>query len=359
MQWTVHVRQPQSARVPERAASRADRSDSAEVVRLPDHGRQRVVGEHFYQAVFQHICQGKRVPRAGDAGCWENSLPVTARLVAEHDNPYDQTAVRVDVQYATVGHLPRDDAVKLHRSLTVVQSAGKHAECEGRIVIAGNGDYSIYLHLADLGLVASVLQPQDNKAPMDSPWQADASGEGSHQNVTVMDTSVIRFSAAELEDARMTYQTNYNHRTMNCGRGSAEITTIVGTSRFQDSLREAVATPRPWRHQLDRHLPALVARDLSDPTIVAVLIDGNIVGYLDREVAGRHREQLQELERAGQHLVCSALIVGGGGGKSFGVRLQIKPDIGRRWAAGAKPSQLSTLQPTTRGRCNMLTLTFT
>src|SRR5438067_13619858 len=41
MQWTVHVRQPQSARVPERAASRADRSDSAEVVRLPDDGRQR------------------------------------------------------------------------------------------------------------------------------------------------------------------------------------------------------------------------------------------------------------------------------------------------------------------------------
>jgi hypothetical protein len=81
-----------------------------------------------------------------------------------------------------------------------------------------------------------------------------------------------------------------------------------------------------------------VARDPSNPTVIAVLIDGNIVGFLDSEVAERHREQLRELERAGQHLVCSALIVGGGIGRNFGVRLQIKPDIGRRWAADAKPS---------------------
>jgi hypothetical protein len=44
-----------------------------------------------------------------------------------------------------------------------------------------------------------------------------------------------RFSAAELGDARLTYLTNYNHRAMNSGRGSAEITTVVGTSRFQES----------------------------------------------------------------------------------------------------------------------------
>jgi hypothetical protein len=147
-----------------------------------------------------------------------------------------------------------------------------------------------------------------------------------------------RFSAADLEDARMAYLQNYNYRTMNCGRGSAEITPLVGTSRFQDALREAAALPRPWRHKYDRHLPALLARDPGDPASVAVLIDGNVVGYLDREVAEQHRGQLDELDRAGQHLVCSALIVGGADGKRFGVRLQIKPGIGRRWAAGAKLS---------------------
>jgi hypothetical protein len=36
-----------------------------------------------------------------------------------------------------------------------------------------------------------------------------------------MSTSLSTFSAAELEDARMAYLTNYNYRTMNCGRGSA------------------------------------------------------------------------------------------------------------------------------------------
>ena len=46
-----------------------------------------------------------------------------------------------------------------------------------------------------------------------------------------------RFSDEELNDARMAYLTNYNYRTMNCGRGSAEIVTLVGTSKFQDPLR--------------------------------------------------------------------------------------------------------------------------
>jgi hypothetical protein len=42
-----------------------------------------------------------------------------------------------------------------------------------------------------------------------------------------------------------------------------------------------------------------------------------------------------KLENTGQYLVCSALIVGGGA-KSFGIRLQIKPEIGKRWAAVAR-----------------------
>jgi hypothetical protein len=145
-----------------------------------------------------------------------------------------------------------------------------------------------------------------------------------------------RFSDEELNDARMAYLTNYNYRTMNCGRGSAEIVTLVGTSKFQDPLSKAAAEPRPWRHEADRHLPALLVRDPAEPAIIAVLIDGNIIGYLTQEVADSHREQLDELERNGQHLVCSALIVGGSTGKKFGVRLQIKPEIGKRWAAGAK-----------------------
>jgi len=140
----------------------------------------------------------------------------------------------------------------------------------------------------------------------------------------------------------MAYLTNYNHRTMNCGRGSAEIVFVIGTSKFQDSLSKAAVEPRPWRHENDRHLPAFLAREPDAPATVVVLIDGNIVGYLAREVADKHREQLDELERNGQYLVCSALIVGGSAGKKFGVRLQIKPGIGKRWAASAKLSAKAT-----------------
>jgi hypothetical protein len=153
-----------------------------------------------------------------------------------------------------------------------------------------------------------------------------------------MSVSFRTFSAAGLEDARLAYFRNYNFRTMNCGRESAEITPLVGTSRFQDALREAAALLRPWRHRYDRHLPALLARDPSDPINVAVLIDGKVVGFLARDVAEQHREQLDELDGAGQCLVCSALIVGGMDGRFFGVRLQIKPGVGRRWAADAKLS---------------------
>lgn len=328
--WSVRRRSS------EPRAQQGPQADRPAVLRLPDEGRQQVVGEHFYRAAFERICRGKPVPAVGDPGCWEDSLPVTARLVAEQDNRYDRTAIRVEVEGMTVGHLPREDAALLHRFLTDAQETGQQAECEGRIVIASNGDYSIYLLLATPDSVTSALR-YASSAAADDPRHSDASGEEAPQ-AGAPGMSFGRFSDAELEDARMAYQANYNYRTMNCGRGSAEITTIVGTSRFQDALRSAAATPRPWRHQLDRHLPAVVVRNPGRPTNVAVLIDGSIVGFLDSEVAERHREQLEELERAGQHLVCSALIVGGGQGRYFGVRLQIKPGIGRRWAAGAKPS---------------------
>jgi hypothetical protein len=144
------------------------------------------------------------------------------------------------------------------------------------------------------------------------------------------------FSAEELEYARLAHLRNYNYRTMNCGRGSAEIVRITGTMRFQDALKQAATRPRPWRHEMDQHLPAVLVRERDDREAVAVLIDGNVVGFLARDVAGQHAQQLDDLEHSGQHLVCSALIVGGDAGKSFGIRLQIKPEVGRRWAAGAK-----------------------
>ena len=124
--------------------------------------------------------------------------------------------------------------------------------------------------------------------------------------VSVMSTSFSRFSAAELEDARMTYLTNYNHRTMNCGHGSAEITTVVGTSRFQDSLRGHRAPPMA---SSVRPTPARTGSPRSKRA-------DNCRGThrwqhrgLSRQRSGeRHLAQLHELERARQYLVCSDLL---------------------------------------------------
>jgi hypothetical protein len=144
------------------------------------------------------------------------------------------------------------------------------------------------------------------------------------------------FSEAELEDPRLAYLKNYNYRSMNCGRGSAEIITVVGTSGFQEELGYVAAAPRPWRHRYDRHLPALLVPRRDDLADVAVLIDARVIGYLPRKVAEQHRDQLKLLGAGHQHLACSALIAGGDEGKNLGVRLQIKPGIRTRWAVGAK-----------------------
>jgi hypothetical protein len=162
-------------------------------------------------------------------------------------------------------------------------------------------------------------------------------GAGPRAGADALSYTALGLTAGDLDDSRLAYQKNYNHRLMNCGRGEAEIVTVIGTSRFQEQLRKAAGTPRQWRHEHDRHLPAILARVPGAPGTVAVLIDGSVVGYLGQDAASRHRAQLDELESSGQHLVCSALLVGGGEGRNFGIRLQVKPGIGTRWAAGAKP----------------------
>ena len=70
-----------------------------------------------------------------------------------------------------------------HAPLAALQETGKIPECEGRIVISGNGDYSIYLHLSDPNTVAFALQLSDNEVPLIGPWLAQVSGEEAHQDV--------------------------------------------------------------------------------------------------------------------------------------------------------------------------------
>jgi len=154
----------------------------------------------------------------------------------------------------------------------------------------------------------------------------------------VAEPLVRELDDGELEDARLAYSKNYNHRYMNCGKGSAEIFAVAGTSHCQSALALVAATPRPWRHAADRHVPAVLVREPDNPydgNAVRVLIDGYMVG--PRDVAADRRDLLDYLASTNQRLVCAALIVGGGPDRKFGVRIQVKPSAGTRWAKGTQP----------------------
>jgi hypothetical protein len=268
-----------------------------------------VVGESYYQENLWRLVAPRR---PGD----DVHQDLSAILVAEYSNPYDSDAVAVHVQNLIVGHLPRQDARRYRPGLLRLQERyGQPIALSG--FIAGGGVQGN--RVGQLGIFLR-HDPADFGLPGGTTGRA----------------GIGMFSPKELEDARLAYLRNYNYRTMNCGRGSAEIVRIDGTMRFQDALKQAATRPRPWRHEMDRHLPAVLVREPDDREAVAVLIDGNVVGFLARDVAGQHAQQLDDLESSGQHLVCSALIVGGDAGKNFGIRLQIKPEVGRRWASGAK-----------------------
>lgn len=177
--------------------------------------------------------------------------------------------------------------------------------------------------------IMSFLQRLRSKAPTPPPQEPE-------------EPLVCELSEADLENARLAYQKNYNYGYMNCGKGSAVIVAVAGTSHHQHALREVATTPRPWRHPSDRHLPAVLVPERDNPydeNAARVLIDGYMVGRLPREMAVERRSLLDELAASKQRLVCAALIVGGGPDKNYGVRLQVKPSIGTRWAKDGKPSE--------------------
>jgi hypothetical protein len=287
--------------------------DGAKAVLLDGHEDLSVVGESSYQDNLWRLAPAR-------PGGERVHTDVTAVLVAEEGDPHDSNAIAVWINGLKTGHLSREDAARYRPGLLALQQVhGMPVALSG--FIAGGG-------MRDDGPGRLGVFLRHDPADFGLPPRPGADA---------LRHTVFGLSAADLDDARMTYVSNYNHRSMNSGRGDAEIVTVIRTGMFQDPLRQAAAAPRPWRHEYDRHLPAILAPVPGDPAAVAVLIDGTVVGYLSQDIAERHREQLDDLARAGQYLVCSALIVGGDAGKSFGIRLQVKPGIGTRWAAGARP----------------------
>lgn len=78
--------------------------------RIPPSGRcdYHIVGESHYQKAL------KKVLRRYGRG---EEKPLTAYIITEPDNPYDENACAVYIDGMKVGHLPRDDAAYYVRQM--------------------------------------------------------------------------------------------------------------------------------------------------------------------------------------------------------------------------------------------------
>ncbi|CAG0966473.1 hypothetical protein MTYP_01020 [Methylophilaceae bacterium] len=106
-----------------------------------------VVGESHYQRALEKLA-GEHGPRGASTKC-------TAWLVPEDDNPYDNKAVRVDIEGHTVGYLDRDEARTFRRRLGAKKLTGQPTTCDA--VIRGgyerNGkkmSYGVSLEIKEL-----------------------------------------------------------------------------------------------------------------------------------------------------------------------------------------------------------------
>lgn len=104
------------------------RSEHKPMANLPGPGTYSIdiVGESKYQSALEVICGGRTEE--------SQKKIVEAMLVHEDDNPYDNKAIRVDIQGRTVGYLSRQDARQYRKKLTEAGYPGINATCSAMIV---------------------------------------------------------------------------------------------------------------------------------------------------------------------------------------------------------------------------------
>jgi len=116
--------------------------------------------------------------------------------------------------------------------------------------------------------------------------------------------------------------------TITNGPGTYSIE-VVGESNYQDALEKICGgrTEEGHRYEIDAYL---IPEDMNiyDNNAVMVRIDGELVGYLNREVARSFRKALANVAPVGTIAKCPAIIVGGWDrGKDdfgyFGVKLDL------------------------------------
>ncbi|APU15616.1 hypothetical protein UA74_17940 [Actinoalloteichus fjordicus] len=160
------------------------------LLQLPAEGRVPVVGESYYQQALRFVTRG-----ATSGNTFDDHIPVTAALVPEPYNPWDKTAVRIDVvlgqQSVKVGYLSRELARLYHAELIKILHSGRMGTCPGRITGGGRKYYGIYLHLSDPRSLRiangsehpAIAQEQDGVAILHGERTCAVTQGGKHQDV--------------------------------------------------------------------------------------------------------------------------------------------------------------------------------
>src|SRR4030042_2459327 len=98
------------------------------IANLPGPGTYSldIVGESNYQSSLEKMCGGQT-----EEG---HEKIVQATLIHEDDNPYDNKAIRVDIDGMTVGYLSRENAREYRKRLKKAGYPGITATCSAIIV---------------------------------------------------------------------------------------------------------------------------------------------------------------------------------------------------------------------------------
>jgi hypothetical protein len=212
--------------------------------RSGDH-EVRLVGESQFQKHLE-FCAGGRTQDGARVPL------VTAVLVAEPNNPYDNKAIRVDVGGRCVGYIARDETHRFHPILRQLASVGRPASC--RALITGGWDRGN----DDRGSFGVILSMHATLEVTDDPY-------------------LLPFAR---------------------GRVS-----LVGEEACQDRL-EALLGNR------DRAEVVVTLED--DGTTITALLGGEPVGRLTPKMAERYRPMIQELLDAGySDLRCEGRVIRG------------------------------------------------
>lgn len=97
----------------------------------PDEGHYdfEIVGESFYQSAIKKLAGVNNENKEQEH---------KAFLIPENNNPYDDKAVRVEINGMTVGHLSRENARSFRRRLGSKKLTGQVTSCKA-IVTGGEG----------------------------------------------------------------------------------------------------------------------------------------------------------------------------------------------------------------------------